>query len=65
MPTKAQFLERSTIRPGRFVIGWAIALISLIGVVRTFDPISLSAAQVVFLITTVVGVAIAAPSRDE
>jgi len=41
----------------RIVVGLVLAAIGIVGVVRTFDPVALSAAQVGFWLITVLGVA--------
>jgi hypothetical protein len=43
---------------GRVVIGAVLAAIGFLGALRTFDPVQLSATQLVFLLMIVVGVAL-------
>lgn len=54
-------------RPGyhraNLIAGLVLTVVGVLGALRTFDPVALSAAQVLFLVTTVVGVAIAMKSR--
>lgn len=54
-------------RPGydrsRMTIGILIAIAALVGAVRTFDPVALSVAQLLFLVLTITGVAIATHNR--
>jgi hypothetical protein len=48
---------------GALVTGVVLTLIGVVGALRTFDPVALSVAQVLFLVTTVVGVALAMRAR--
>jgi len=62
-PTVSSGRERSAMRSqptrvARIVVGLLITAIGVVGAVRTFDPVQLTAAQLAFLLTTVLGVAI-------
>ena len=48
----------------RIFAGALLAAIGIYGVLHTFDPVVLSVVQVFFMITTVLGVALAALSQD-
>jgi hypothetical protein len=48
----------------RLVVGTLLAVVSIYGVLHTFDPVALSVVQMFFLLTTVVGVALATLWRE-
>jgi len=48
----------------RLVVGTLLAVVSIYGVLHTFDPVALSVVQMFFLLTTVAGVALATLWRE-
>jgi hypothetical protein len=59
----SDMLRRSSYHLGTLVAGLVLTVVGVLGAVRTFDPVALGAAQVLFLVTTVVGVAVAMKAR--
>jgi hypothetical protein len=59
-------LDRDAATQGvsRLIIGTMLAVVSIYGVLHTFDPVALSVVQMFFLLTTVVGVALATLWRE-
>ncbi len=59
VPTRSPSGTTSPVgRVGRRLVGLVLALVGIVGVLRTFDPVHLSAAQAAFLVLTVAGVAL-------
>jgi hypothetical protein len=48
----------------RLILGAMLAVVSIYGVLHTFDPVALSVVQMFFLLTTVAGVALATLWRE-
>lgn len=54
---------RPSFNASRVIIGLVVAAVALVGVVRTFDPVTLSLPQLFWLALTVAGVALATRYR--